>query len=78
VDDIVAVSEEAIEEAVRVVANDAKLIAEPSSCVGIAALQSGLVDTRPDEKVCVVLTSGNWDLDMIGSLLKGEHVKGIF
>jgi threonine dehydratase len=78
VDEIVAVSEEAIEEAVRVVANDAKLIAEPSSCVGIAALQSGLVDTRPDEKVCVVLTSGNWDLDMIGSLLKGEHVKGIF
>lgn len=78
VDDIVVVSEKAIEEAVRVVANDAKLIAEPSSCVGIAALQMGLVDTRPDEKVCVVLTSGNWDLDMIGSLLKEEHVKGIF
>ncbi|MBV1790810.1 threonine/serine dehydratase [Marinobacterium sp. D7] len=78
VDEIVAVSEESIEEAVRMVANDAKLIAEPSSCVGIAALQSGLVDTRPDEKVCVVLTSGNWNLDMIGSLLKGDHVKGIF
>ena len=78
VDDIVAVSEEAIEEAVRVVANDAKLIAEPSSCVGIAALRTGLVTTRPDEKVCVVLTSGNWDVDRIGSLLKGERVEGIF
>ncbi len=74
VDDIVVVSEEAIAEAVRVVANDAKLIAEPSSCVGIAALLSGRVNVRPDEKVCVVLTSGNWDIDMIGQLLKGEHV----
>jgi threonine dehydratase len=78
VDEIVAVSEQAIEDALRMVANDAKLVAEPSSCVGIAALQSGLVKTRPDEKVCVVLTSGNWDIDRIGSLLKGEHVQGIF
>lgn len=77
VDDIVVVSEEAIEEAVRIVANDAKLIAEPSSCVGIAALLSGVVNTRPDEKVCAVLTSGNWDIDMIGKLLKGEHVEGV-
>ncbi|WP_409523911.1 threonine ammonia-lyase [Nitrincola sp. MINF-07-Sa-05] len=74
VDEIVTVSEEAIAEAVRVVANDAKLIAEPSSCVGIAALLSNRVNVRPDEKVCVVLTSGNWNIDMIGQLLKGEHV----
>ena len=77
VDDIVIVSEEAIEEAVRVVANDAKLIAEPSSCVGIAALLSGAVSTGADEKVCVVLTSGNWDIDRIGSILKKESVEGV-
>lgn len=77
VDDIVAVEEEEIKEAVRVVAREAKLVAEPSACVGIAALMSGRVKTRPDEKVCSVLTAGNWDINLIGKILKGEHVEGI-
>lgn len=77
VDDIVVVEEEAILEALRLVARNAKLVAEPSACVGIAALLSGVVKTRPDEKVCSVLTSGNWDIDMIGRILKGEQVKGV-
>jgi threonine dehydratase len=77
VDDIVAAEEEDIKEAVRLVARDAKLVAEPSACVGIAALMSGRVKTRPDEKVCAVLTAGNWDINLIGKLLKGEPVEGI-
>ena len=77
VDDIVVAEEEDIKEAVRVVAREAKLVAEPSACVGIAVLLSGRVKTRPDEKVCSVLTSGNWDIHMIGKLLKGEHVEGV-
>jgi threonine dehydratase len=75
VDDIVIVEEEDIKEAVRIVAKHAKLVAEPSACVGIAALMSGRVKTQPDEKVCAVLTSGNWDIDLIGKILKGEHVE---
>jgi threonine dehydratase len=78
VDDIVVVEEEDIKEAVRLVARDAKLVAEPSACVGIAALLSGTVKTRSDERVCSVLTSGNWDIDMIGKILKGEHVEGVY
>ena len=77
VDDIVVAEEEAIQEAVRLVARDAKLVAEPSACVGIAALLSGKVKTRPDEKVCAVLTAGNWDIPMLGKLLKGEPVDGV-
>lgn len=77
VDDIVIVEEEDIKEAVRLVANHAKLVAEPSACVSIAALLSGRVKTQPDEKVCSVLTSGNWDIDLIGKILKGEHVESI-
>jgi len=77
VDEIVIVEEEDIMEAVRLVAHDAKLVAEPSACVGIAALLSSRVKTRPDEKVCSVLTSGNWDVDMIGKIFKGEHVEGV-
>lgn len=77
VDEIAIVEEEDIREAVKLVSQEAKLVAEPSACVGIAALLSGAVKTRPDEKVCAVLTSGNWDIDMIGKILKGEHVEGI-
>ncbi len=77
VDEIVVAEEEDIKEAVRLMARDAKLVAEPSACVGIAALLSGRVNTMPDEKVCTVLTSGNWDIDMIGKILKGEQVEGI-
>ena len=77
VDDIVAVEEEDIKEAVRVVAREAKLVAEPSACVGVAALLSGRVKTRTDEKVCSVLTAGNWDINMIGKILKREQVEGI-
>ncbi len=77
VDDIVVVGEEEILEAVRIVADKAKLIGEPSACVGIAALMTGLIKTRPDEKVCTVLTSGNWGIEKIGRILKGETVEGI-
>ena len=77
VDDIVIVEEEDIKEALRLVANVAKLVAEPSACVGIAALLSGKVNTRLDEKVCTVLTSGNWSIDKIGKILKGEPVEGV-
>jgi threonine dehydratase len=77
VDDIVAVEEEDIKEAVRLVAREAKLVAEPSACVCIAALLSHRVKTQPDEKVCSVLTAGNWDINLIGKILKGENVEGV-
>jgi threonine dehydratase len=77
VDEIVIVEEEDILKAVRSVAHGAKLVAEPSACVGIAAMLSGRVKMRPDEKVCTVLTSGNWDIDTIGKIFKGEHVEGV-
>lgn len=77
VDEIVVVKEESIREAVRLVADNAKLIAEPTSCVVIAALLEGVVKVRSDEKVCAVLTSGNWDIENIGKLLKNEPVEGV-
>jgi threonine dehydratase len=77
VDEIVIADEEDIKEALRVVAREAKLVAEPSACVGIAALMSGRVKTCSDEKVCAVLSGGNWDIDMIGKILKGEFVAGV-
>ena len=62
VDEIVLVEDEHIVQGMRALAKDAKLIAEPAAAIGIGALLAGAVKVRPDEKVCVVLTGGNWDL----------------
>lgn len=62
VDEIVLVDDEHIIAGMRTLAKDAKLIAEPAASIGIGALLAGGVKVRPDEKVCVVLTGGNWDL----------------
>ncbi|MDN7144815.1 threonine/serine dehydratase [Liquorilactobacillus mali] len=77
VDDIVIVAEEDIEQALRLIAQDSKLIAEPSACVTIAALLSHKVKIRPNEKICAILTSGNWDIDKVGKILNNEHVEGV-
>ncbi len=77
VDDIVTVEESEIVEAVRCVANKAKLIAEPSSCVGVAALLYNKVKLSPDKKVATVLTAGNWDITDIGHMYVGDIIKSV-
>jgi threonine dehydratase len=62
VDEIVLVEDEHIIAGMQSLARDAKLIAEPAASIGIGALLAGAVKLRPGEKVCVLLTGGNWDL----------------
>ena len=62
VDEIVLVEDEHIVAGMRMLAKDAKLIAEPAASIGIGALLAGAVKVERHEKVCVVLTGGNWDL----------------
>ena len=76
VDECVSVEEEDIRSAMRLVAKEAKLFAEPSSCVGIAALLGGAYKAEPDEKIVFVLTAGNWDIESFGKIMKGEPVEG--
>ncbi|WP_114973543.1 threonine/serine dehydratase [Rhodoferax ferrireducens] len=70
VDEIVLVEDEYIIAGMRALAKDAKLIAEPAASIGIGALLAGVVKVRPDEKVCVVLTGGNWDLCDLAEIYK--------
>ena len=72
VDEIVTVDDDEIKDAVTRIARDAKLVAEPSAAVAIAALATGKIRTAPTEKVASVLTAGNWDIDRIGKILAGE------
>ncbi|RVI54348.1 threonine/serine dehydratase [Sinorhizobium meliloti] len=62
VDEIVLVEDEHIIAGMRALAKDAKLIAEPAASIGVGALLAGIIDVKLDEKVCAVLSGGNWDL----------------
>jgi len=70
VDEIVLVEDEHIIAGMRVLAKDAKLIAEPAAAIGIGALLAGAVKVRPDEKVCAVLSGGNWNLSDLAEIYK--------
>lgn len=62
VDEIVLVEDEHIVAGMRALAKDAKLIAEPAASIGLGALLAGSVKVSASEKVCLVLSGGNWDL----------------
>lgn len=62
VDEIVLVEDRHIVEGMRALAKDAKLIAEPAAAITVGALLAGAINLKPNEKVCAVLSGGNWDL----------------
>lgn len=64
VDEIVAVSEGAIVEAMRAIWEALKVVIEPSAAVPYAAILEGKVDAR-GQRVGIVLTGGNVDLDRL-------------
>ncbi|MFC5523783.1 threonine/serine dehydratase [Polaromonas jejuensis] len=70
VDEIVLVEDEHIIAGMRALAKDAKLIAEPAASIGVGALLVGAIKVRSDEKVCAVLTGGNWDLSDLAEIYR--------
>lgn len=65
VDDIVRVSEEAIVRAMRLVWERMKIVVEPSAAVPVAALLDGALDGLAGQRVGIVLSGGNVDLDRL-------------
>lgn len=68
VDEIVTVDDAHIISGMRMLAGDAKLIAESAAAIGIGALLAGKIAVRRDEKICVVLSGGNWDLPQLAAV----------
>ena len=62
--DVLAVSEEEIVDAMKVVWKRMKLIAEPASAVALAAILEN-ADLFAVKRVGVILTGGNVDLDIL-------------
>lgn len=72
VDEMVAVSEEAIAHAVVLLMERGKVVAEGAGALGVAAIQSGVY--RPRGETVVVISGGNIDINLIGSVVRNGLV----
>ena len=70
VDELVAVDEDAIADAMVLLMDRAKLYVEGAGAVGVAAVAAGLVTPAPDGATCVVLSGGNVDLGIVPGLIR--------
>jgi threonine dehydratase len=68
VEDIVTVSDAMLVDAMRFFAERMKIIVEPTGCLGAAALLSGAFH-QPGERVGVLVSGGNVDLDRFAALV---------
>jgi threonine dehydratase len=68
---MVAVPDEEIARAVVYLLERAKLVVEPAGAVGVAALLSGALVPAPGERLCVVLSGGNVDVNLVARII--EH-----
>jgi threonine dehydratase len=69
VDDLVLVSDAAIREAMILILERCKQLAEPGGAAGLAALLSGAAQVQPGAPVVVVLSGGNVDAGRLAKLL---------
>ena len=76
VDDIVTVSEDEIRAAVRRLALDARLIAEPGGAVAVAACLYRRKELPAAGTTVAVLSGGNIDPELLLDLLRGEPSAG--
>ena len=65
VDQVVDVSDDYVLRAMKLLLLTGKILAEPSSCIGIAAVLEGLIPVRPDEKVCFFVSGGSVGLSQL-------------
>jgi threonine dehydratase len=75
VDELVAVDEDAIADAMVLLMDRAKLYVEGAGAVGVAALSSGLVAPVASGTTCVVLSGGNVDLGVVPGLIRRHETK---
>ncbi len=68
VDEVVTVGDEAIAQAIVTLIERAKFVVEGAGALGIAAIMSGRY--RPRGKALVVLSGGNIDINLLGSIVR--------
>jgi threonine dehydratase len=71
VDEVVLVEEPELAEAVRILAIEQKIVAEPGGAAGVAALLAGKIDTHGLDLVCVI-SGGNVLPSTLAEILAGR------
>ncbi len=67
VDEMVVIRESSIHPAWRDLLSATKLAGEPAAAVGIAALDAGLITVERGEKVCLIISGGNADFELLSA-----------
>jgi len=75
VDEVVAVDEDTIADAMVHLMERAKLYVEGAGAVGVAALMADLVAPPRDGTTCVVLSGGNVDLGVVPGLIRRHETQ---
>ncbi len=70
VDELYAVEDVWIERAMALLMNGAKVVAEPSAALPVAAVLAGALPVRPEEKAVFILSGGNADPALLAKILK--------
>ena len=68
VDGFFGVEDDAMLKGMKLLLTEAKILAEPSSCIGVGAILSGKFRPAAHEKVCFVLSGGNIGLEQLDML----------
>ncbi|WP_188398902.1 threonine/serine dehydratase [Sporomusa sp. GT1] len=68
VDDVVGVKEEYLAGGVKTLLLEGKILAEPSSAIGIAAALQGSLRITKEDKVCFLVSGGNVSLSQLAKL----------
>jgi threonine dehydratase len=69
VDDLVTAGDAEIRAAMKLALSCAKLVAEPSSVMGMAAAMAGRLPVGPSDRVCFVISGGNNDPALLSKIL---------
>lgn len=79
VDKIVDVSEDYILKGMKLLLTEGKILAEPSSGIGIGGVLENKIEIPKDKKVCFVITGGSVSLEQLKILQDGRRKnEGIF
>ncbi len=65
VDRFADVSDEYMLKGMKLLLTEGKLLAEPSSCIGIGAVLEGLIKVKPEDKVCFIISGGSVGLGQL-------------
>lgn len=75
VDQVFDIPEDAVLKGMKLLLTEGKILAEPSSCIGIAGVLTGIIPVTPEQKICFLISGGSVGLNQIAQLENVELPK---